>query len=123
MDCTPEVVHLQSGHGLEDAALVQASAKSVIGVDYSAVAASAAQQRADELAIACRYLVGAVPAVPLADGAAELVYTGKGALIWMPDLDAWAREAARRAPVRLRGAPGGPAVDLGRGRPGHQGRP
>jgi SAM-dependent methyltransferase len=26
---------------------------------------------------------------------ADLVYTGKGALIWMPDLKVWAREAAR----------------------------
>ena len=43
----PEVVHLQSGHGLDDAALVQAGARSVVGVDYSAVAAGAAQRRAD----------------------------------------------------------------------------
>jgi hypothetical protein len=27
----PEVVHLQSGHGLDDAALVQAGARSVVG--------------------------------------------------------------------------------------------
>jgi SAM-dependent methyltransferase len=91
----PEVVHLQSGHGLDDAALVQAGAKSVIGVDYSAVAAGAAQRRADELGLACRYIVSTVPGVPLADGIADLVYTGKGALIWMPDIDAWAREAIR----------------------------
>jgi SAM-dependent methyltransferase len=91
----PEVVHLQSGHGLDDAALVQAGAKSVIGVDYSAVAAGAAQRRADELGLACRYIVSTVPGVPLADGTADLVYTGKGALIWMPDIDAWAREAIR----------------------------
>lgn len=91
----PEVVHLQSGHGLEDAALVQAGAKLVVGVDYSAIAAGAAQQRADDLGLMCRYLLGTVPGVPLADQVADLVYTGKGALIWMPDLDAWAREAAR----------------------------
>ncbi len=42
-------MHLQSGHGLEDAALVQAGAKSVVGVDYSTTAARAAQQRAGEL--------------------------------------------------------------------------
>jgi SAM-dependent methyltransferase len=91
----PEVVHLQSGHGLEDTALVQAGAKSVVGIDYSCTAAGASQRRADELALACRYIVGAVPGVPLADGTADLVYTGKGALIWMPDLDAWACETAR----------------------------
>lgn len=49
LDGAPEVVHLQSGHGLEDAALVQTGAKSVIGVDYSGTAAGSAQQRAGEL--------------------------------------------------------------------------
>ena len=90
----PEVVHLQSGHGLDDAALVQAGAKSVVGVDYSAVAVGAARRRADELGLACRYVVGMVPGVPLADSVADLVYTGKGALIWV-DLGAWAGEVAR----------------------------
>jgi SAM-dependent methyltransferase len=91
----PEVVHLQSGHGLDDVALVRAGARSVVGVDYSQVAAGAAQRRADELGVPCRYIVGEVPAAPLAGACADLVYTGKGALIWMPDLTAWARCAAR----------------------------
>lgn len=91
----PRVVHLQSGHGLDDTALVQAGARSVTGVDYSAVATAAARRRAAELGLACRYVVGVVPGVPVADGAADLVYTGKGALIWLPDIGAWAREVAR----------------------------
>ena len=45
--------------------------------------------------MACRYVVGLIPAVPLADATADLVYTGKGALIWMPDLARWADEVAR----------------------------
>lgn len=92
---SPEVVHLQSGHGLDDVALVYAGARSVVGVDYSEVAVGAAQRRADTLGVACRYMVATVPGVPLEDSCADLVYTGKGALIWMPDLDAWAREVAR----------------------------
>ncbi|MGH3205757.1 MAG: class I SAM-dependent methyltransferase, partial [Streptosporangiaceae bacterium] len=95
LSCSPEVVHLQSGHGLEDAALVRAGARSVLGIDYSQVAVRAAQRRADELGVACRYVVAAIPAVPLATASADLVYTGKGALIWMPDLAGWAREVAR----------------------------
>jgi SAM-dependent methyltransferase len=91
----PEVVHLQSGNGTDDAALVQAGAKSVVGIDYSSVATRAAQRRADALGLPCRYVMGTVPGVPLADETADLVYTGKGALIWMADLDGWAREAAR----------------------------
>jgi SAM-dependent methyltransferase len=93
--CSPEVVHLQSGHGLEDVALVRAGARSVLGIDYSQVAVRAAQRRADELGVACRYVVAAIPGVPLASGSADLVYTGKGALIWMPDLAGWAREVVR----------------------------
>jgi len=91
----PEVVHLQSGNGTDDAALVLAGAKSVLGVDYSSVATAAAQRRADKLGLPIRYVMGTVPGVPLADRSADLVYTGKGALIWMADLDAWAAEAAR----------------------------
>jgi SAM-dependent methyltransferase len=94
----PEVVHLQSGHGLDDVALVQAGARSVVGVDFSAVAVTAAQRRADELGLPCRYVVGMVGSaagVPLRDGCADLVYTGKGALIWLPDLRSWARDVAR----------------------------
>lgn len=91
----PRVVHLQSGHGLEDVALVRAGARLVVGVDYSDITVRAAQRRADELAVACRYVVATVPGVPLTDASADLVYTGKGALIWMRDLGAWSREVFR----------------------------
>jgi len=91
----PEVVHLQSGHGLDDVALVAAGARSVVGIDYSEVAVGAAQRRANELHVRCRYVIAAVPEVPLVDAGADLVYTGKGALIWLPDLTEWAREVAR----------------------------
>ncbi|MFE9914759.1 class I SAM-dependent methyltransferase [Micromonospora sp. NPDC005553] len=92
---SPEVIHLQSGNGLDDPALVYAGARSVIGVDYSEVAVEAAQRRADELGVACRYIAATLPPAPLPDASADLVYTGKGALIWMPDLDAWAHEVVR----------------------------
>lgn len=36
-----------------------------------------------------------LPGAPLRDGCADLVHTGKGALIWMRDLAAWARDVAR----------------------------
>jgi len=84
-----------SGHGLDDVALVQTGAGCVVGIDYSQVAVRAAQRRADELGAACRYVAAAVPGVPLASASADLVYTGKGALIWMPDLTRWARDVAR----------------------------
>lgn len=55
----------------------------------------AAQRRADELAVDCRYVVAALPGAPLSDESADLVYTGKGALIWMPDLQKWAHDVVR----------------------------
>jgi SAM-dependent methyltransferase len=92
---SPVVVHLQSGQGLDDIDLVAAGAKFVVGVDFSKVAATSAQRRAEELGVACRYVVAELPGAPLPSECADLVYTGKGALIWMRDLDAWARDAAR----------------------------
>lgn len=92
---SPQVLHLQSGHGVDDHALVRSGARSVLGVDYSSVAAGAAQRRADELAVPIRYVVASIPPVPAADASADLVYTGKGALMWIDDLDAWAAEVAR----------------------------
>ncbi|NIK55049.1 class I SAM-dependent methyltransferase [Kribbella shirazensis] len=91
----PLVVHFQSGHGLDDVALVKAGARRVVSVDYSSVAAGAAQRRARELDVDCRYVVAEVPGVPVRDASADLVYTGKGALIWMRDIDAWAQDVAR----------------------------
>jgi SAM-dependent methyltransferase len=92
---SPTVVHLQSGHGLDDIALVAAGARQVVGVDFSQVAVTAAQRRAEELEAPCRYVVAELPGAPLRDECADLVYTGKGALIWLPDLRAWALDVAR----------------------------
>lgn len=91
----PRTVHLQSGNGTDDVALVSAGARYVIGVDYSEVTVRAAQCRARDLGADCRYVVSALPGAPLRDGCADLVYTGKGALIWMPDLARWAEDVAR----------------------------
>ncbi|GGU82125.1 class I SAM-dependent methyltransferase [Lentzea flava] len=91
----PAVVHLQSGNGLDDIALIGEGARSVVGVDFSSVAATAAQRRAIELGVNCRYVIAELPGAPLRGDCADLVYTGKGALIWLPDLRAWAADVAR----------------------------
>jgi SAM-dependent methyltransferase len=90
----PVVVHLQSGHGLDDIDLLAAGASRVVAVDYSVTAATAAHRRARELGVPAYYVAAEVPGVPVKAGVADLVYTGKGALIWMRDIDAWARGAA-----------------------------
>jgi SAM-dependent methyltransferase len=66
----------------------------VVGIDFSTVAVGAAAARAEDHH-AVVYVVADIVHSPLADGSVDLFYTGKGALMWVPDLDAWAREAAR----------------------------
>lgn len=92
---SPRVLHPQSGHGVDDVALVRAGAREVLGLDYSATAVAAAQRRADDLGAPCRYVVAEIPPLPVADADHDLLYTGKGALIWLPDLDTWADEVVR----------------------------
>jgi len=92
---SPGVVHLQSGNGLDDLALLTAGARWVVGVDFSEVAATAARRRAAELSAGCHYLIAELPGCPLRSACADLVYTGKGALIWLPDIAEWARDVAR----------------------------
>ncbi|MFC0674330.1 class I SAM-dependent methyltransferase [Brachybacterium hainanense] len=89
------VLHPQSGHGLDDHALLRLGAASVHGLDYSPTAVGAAARRAQELGAACTYEVAELPATGLPAGGADLVYTGKGALIWLEDLPAWAAEMHR----------------------------
>ena len=91
----PRVVHLQSGNGTDAVALLRAGATSAVGVDFSEVAVRAATSRAHRVGSSAGYVVGAVPCVPLASGCADLVYTGKGALMWLADLAAWGSEVAR----------------------------
>lgn len=89
------VLHLQSGNGTDDIDLCQLGATSVVGVDFSSVAAAAARDRARSLSMPINYLVGDALLVPLRDASVDLVYTGKGALMWLPDLVAWAANCFR----------------------------
>ena len=95
LKASPRVVHLQSGNGTDDVTLVRAGARSVVGVDFSEVAVHAGQRRATDIGVPCRYVVAVLPGAPLATASADLVDTGKAALIWMPDLARWAQVVAR----------------------------
>lgn len=89
------VVHPMSGHGLDDLALARLGAASVLGLDYSPAAIRSAQQRADALGLPCSYRAAELPDSGLPDGYADLVYTGKGALIWVADLPGFLAEMHR----------------------------
>ena len=89
------VLHLQSGNGTDDAALSRLGAAAVIGVDFSYIAAAAARQRSVSMGYPVAYVVADALAVPLASESVNLVYTGKGSIMWLPVLEAWAGEVAR----------------------------
>ena len=89
------VLHLQSGNGTEDPALSRLAGSTVVGVDFSAEAATSAQHRARILESSVSYVVADALRVPLAQECVDLVYTGKGALMWLPDLPTWASEVVR----------------------------
>lgn len=90
-----DVVHPMSGHGLDDLALARLGAERVIGYDYSPAAVRSAQQRADALGLPCSYRVREMPVTGLPEQTVDLVYTGKGALIWVADLGAFLSEMHR----------------------------
>ncbi|MFD7022046.1 class I SAM-dependent methyltransferase [Promicromonospora sukumoe] len=90
-----DVLHPMSGHGLDDIALARLGARLVHGLDYSEAAVASAQRRADELGVLCRYTCAVMPDSGLDDGCTDLVYTGKGALIWLRDLRAFFTEVHR----------------------------
>ncbi|MEZ0491462.1 class I SAM-dependent methyltransferase [Kineococcus sp. TBRC 1896] len=91
----PEVLHPMSGNGVDDHALLHAGAVRVTGLDYDERAVTSAQERADALWAPVRYVRADVPPFPVPDASVDVVYTGKGAVVWVADLEAWAGESAR----------------------------
>jgi len=88
-----EVVHPQCHIGTDTLSLARNGAN-VVGLDFSATAIHAAGQlaTASGLAPQCEWVVSDVYDAPLTlqGRKFDLVYTGKGALCWLPDMDRWA---------------------------------
>jgi len=90
-----DLVHLQCHFGLDTLSLARRGAR-VTGVDFSPAAVARACALAERAGLPARFVeaeVGALPAV--LDGAFDRVFTGGGALCWLPDLAAWGRAVAR----------------------------
>ncbi|WP_329486738.1 class I SAM-dependent methyltransferase [Kitasatospora sp. NBC_01246] len=90
------LVHLQCHIGLDTLAWARRGA-TVTGLDFSAPAVAEAEGIAKEIGAATARFVTAdvYDAVEVLDGRTfDIVYTGLGALCWLPDIDRWARTAA-----------------------------
>jgi SAM-dependent methyltransferase len=97
-----DLIHLQCHLGVETIAFPRAGARTV-GLDFSGAAVTEARRIADEAGVDVEYVHADVhDAVEAVDGRTfDVVYTGKGALCYLPDLTRWA------AVVRALLEPGG----------------
>ena len=89
------VAHLQCHFGLDSLAYARRGAR-VSGLDFSAPAVEAATGLARELGLDAEFVRADVHDAREALGGRrfDVVYTGGGALNWLPDLDRWARVVA-----------------------------
>lgn len=90
-----DVVHLQCHLGLDTLSWARHGAR-VTGLDFSAESLRVARELAVRTGLAARFVEADVCAAPEALGTTyDLVFTSHGVLMWIGDLDAWARSAAR----------------------------
>jgi SAM-dependent methyltransferase len=86
------LLHLQCATGEDTLSWAQAGAQAT-GVDISDLQIALAQQKAAEVGLAVRFVASDIYALPgdLQQERFDLVYTGGGALVWLPDLTRWAQ--------------------------------
>ena len=86
-----KLIHLQCHFGLDTLSWARLGAH-VTGLDFSEPAVRAATELAREIGIDARFVTSDVYDAPAAAGHADfdIVYTGVGALCWLPDLQRWA---------------------------------
>ncbi len=89
-------IHLQCAAGRDTLALWTLGAEEVVGVDFSPRMLDLAARLTAATGAPARWILADVLDVPAElDGTGDLVYTGRGAIIWLQDLDAWAATVVR----------------------------
>ena len=89
-------VHLQCAGGRDTLSLWNHGADEVVGIDFSPRMLDLAARLTAATGAPARWILADVLDTPAElDGTADLVYTGRGSLIWLGDLDAWAAVIAR----------------------------
>ena len=90
-----DVVHLQCHIGTDTVSLARLGARSVTGLDLSPASIAVARRFAERCGHDIRFVESEVYAAVEALGATyDLVYTGIGALNWLPSIDRWAATVA-----------------------------
>jgi SAM-dependent methyltransferase len=90
MPCN-RAIHLQCAAGHDTLSLWNLGAREVIGVDINEDMLALARKKTEALNAPAYWYRSDVLSTPAAlNGTADLVYTGRGAICWMMDIDAWA---------------------------------
>jgi SAM-dependent methyltransferase len=89
-------IHLQCAAGRDTLSLWNHGADEVIGIDFSPRMLELAERLTAATGAPASWVLSDVLETPHEfDGSADLVYTGRGSLLWIHDLDAWAAVIAR----------------------------
>jgi SAM-dependent methyltransferase len=90
-----ELLHLQCHFGIDTLSWARRGA-SVTGLDFSAPAVEAARGLASEMGLEAAFVQSDVyEAVGALGGRTfDVVYTGRGAILWLPDIERWAKVVA-----------------------------
>jgi SAM-dependent methyltransferase len=89
-------IHLQCAGGRDTLSLWRLGADEVVGVDLSSRMVDLAERLTAATGGPASWFVSDVLDTPHSlDGTADLVYTGRGSLLWLQDLDAWAAVVVR----------------------------
>jgi SAM-dependent methyltransferase len=89
-----DLLHLQCHFGLDTLSWARLGAR-VTGADFSPAAIDLARRLAAELEIDARFVCSELGRLPDAlEGDFDVVYTSRGVLGWLPDLERWARVIA-----------------------------
>ena len=92
----PRAIHLQCAGGRDTLSLWNLGAAEVVGVDFSPRMLDLAARLTAATDAPARWIESDVLDTPHdLDATGDLVYTGRGSLIWLQDLDAWAAVIAR----------------------------
>ena len=89
-------IHLQCAGGRDTLSIWNQGADEVVGIDFSPRMLDLAQRLTQATGAPARWILSDVLDAPAElDGTGDLVYTGRGSLIWLQDLDAWAAVISR----------------------------
>lgn len=91
------VIQLQCSHGLDAIGLLNAGAESVVGIDISEEMIAQAEAKASAVGVQNASFIRSdvLDAPRELDGTADLIYTGRGSLPWILDLERWAATVRR----------------------------